>query len=211
MQALLIHVDGVEVGWAKVAELRKAIEVFRKTGKKAYAYMDSGEAKDYLVASGCDFIALPESGMLVLVGMRAEVTFYKELLEKLGIRAEFIAMGVFKAFAEPYTRSKMSPEAKSQLKLVLDDFFALLVQTISRSRLKANKDLTPAKVDQDHRRGPVLRQTGQAARPDRPCQLSRGPRRAHQERRQERRPQDHPRLRHRRRPRKSTCPIRSRS
>jgi protease IV len=109
VQALLIHVDGTEIGWAKVAELRRAIEEFRKTGKKAYAYFDSAESKDYLVASSCDFIAVPESGGIVLVGVRAEVTFYKELLEKLGIKAEFISMGVFKSFAEPFTRSKMSP------------------------------------------------------------------------------------------------------
>ena len=82
------------------------------------------------------------------------MTFYKELLEKLGIRADFIAMGVFKSFAEPFTRSKMSPEAKSQLKLVLDDFFALLVQTISRSRSKANTHLTPEKVTKIIDEGP---------------------------------------------------------
>jgi protease-4 len=155
VQALLIHVDSVNIGWAKVQEFRKAIEDFRKTGRKAYAYLDSGENKDFLVASGCDVVAMPESGWLVLVGLRAEVSFYKELLEKLGIRADFLQMGVYKFAAEPFTRSKMSPEAKAQYKLVLDDFFDhAIVQSIYQSRSRAKKELTPARVSQIIDEGP---------------------------------------------------------
>lgn len=147
VSALLIHVDGVQVGWAKVQELRKAIDDFRKSGRKTYAYFDSGDSKDYLVAAGCETICVPEAGWLVVVGIRAEVSFYKELFEKLGIRADFLQMGVYKFAAEPYTRSKMSPEARAQYKLVIDDFFDnVLVSTVSQSRSLRKKELTPERV-----------------------------------------------------------------
>jgi protease-4 len=148
IEALFIHVDTLSIGWAKVDELRAALEAFRKTGKKTYAYLESGATKDYLVACACDLVCLPEPGWLMITGLRSEITFFKELLEKLGIKAEFLQMGVYKFAAEPFTRSKMSPEARSQLKLVLDDFFEQgLVSTISRSRRRAGKkDMTPGEV-----------------------------------------------------------------
>jgi protease IV len=139
IQALYVHIDDLEIGWAKIDELRAALAAFRKTGKKTYAYLDSASTKDYLVASACDIVCLPEPGWLMITGLRSEVTFFKELLEKLGIKAEFLQMGVYKFTAEPFTRSKMSPEARAQLKMVLDDYFEQsIVGTISRSRTRKN-------------------------------------------------------------------------
>jgi protease-4 len=146
--ALYIHIDGVQIGWAKLDEIRGALEDFRKSGKKVYAYLESGESKDYVLATACDRICLPESGWLVVTGLRSEITFFKDLLEKLGIKADFLQMGVYKFTAEPYTRSQMSPEARAQLKSVLDDYFEQsLVKTISRSRCRAGSaNLTPPRI-----------------------------------------------------------------
>lgn len=147
VHALIIQIEGTPMNWAKIEELRGAIDAFRKTGKKTYAYLDSADTREYLSASACDLVCVPEAGWLMIVGLRAEVSFYKDLLEKLGIKADFLQMGVYKFAAEPYTRSKMSPEAKAQLKLVLDDFYdKCLVGGISSSRSKAHKELSPDKV-----------------------------------------------------------------
>src|SRR5262245_20055918 len=50
VQGLLLELDGLSIGWGKLDELRRAIADFRAAGKKAYAYLESGETKDYLVA-----------------------------------------------------------------------------------------------------------------------------------------------------------------
>jgi protease-4 len=140
IQGIVIHLDGIEGGWAKIEELRRAIAKAKKAGKKVYAYLESENARDYLAASEADLVAMPRSGAIMLVGIRAEITFFKDLLERLGIRADFLQMGIFKAAAEPFTRSKMSPEAKSQFKLVIDDFFnTAYIGSILRSRSKKGK------------------------------------------------------------------------
>src|SRR5262249_23017016 len=142
---IIIKLDGITGGWAKSAEIRRAIEAARKAGKKVYAYMDDGSSRDFVVASAADKIALAPGGDLMIVGMRAEIMFFKEILERLGIRAEFLTMGLFKSAAEPYTRSSMSPEAKSQYKLVVDDFFDnIYVGSVVQSRGKKS-DLTAEK------------------------------------------------------------------
>ncbi len=149
VEGLLIQLDGLEVGWGKVNELRKALEECRKAGKKVYAYVETGEAKDFIIGSAADRIIMPPSGWLMLVGTRAEISFYKDLLEKLGIKADFLQMGVFKFAAEPLTRTSMSKEAREQYKTVLGDFFDLdYVHSISRSRRGKGKagDLTDERV-----------------------------------------------------------------
>src|SRR5262249_20186542 len=122
IEGLVLHFDGLRIGHAKMEELRRAIAEFKKSGKKVFAYMDSGDAKDYLVACEADRVGMPASGWLMLVGTRTEIMFYKDLFEKLGIRADFLQFGVFKFAAEPFIRNSMSKEARSQYNLVLGDF-----------------------------------------------------------------------------------------
>src|SRR5450631_1190062 len=73
VKALYLEIDGVSMGWGKLDELTRAVAEFRKTGKKAFAYMEGGDAKEYLLATSCDEICTPESGWIMLTGVRAEV------------------------------------------------------------------------------------------------------------------------------------------
>jgi protease-4 len=142
VQGLVLHLDGLSIGYAKMEELRKAIAEFRATGKKVFAYMESGDSKDYLVACEADHVAMPAPGWLMMVGTRTEIMFYKDLFEKLGIRADFLQMGIFKFAAEPFIRNSMSKEAKAQYNLVLDDFYMnCYIRSITRSR-KGKKNMT---------------------------------------------------------------------
>ena len=52
--------------------------------------------------------ACPKPGWLMLTGMRAEVSFYKDLFDKIGVKADMLQMGDFKGAAEPFTRTEMS-------------------------------------------------------------------------------------------------------
>ena len=135
VKALYLQLDGLDVGWGKLDELRRAVADFRKAGKKAYAYLEGGTTKDYLLATACDEVAMPEQAWLMLTGVRAEVTFYKELFDKVGVTADMLQMGEFKGAAEPYTRTQMSPQLRKQLEGVLDDHFEKgLVEAIRRGR-----------------------------------------------------------------------------
>jgi protease-4 len=124
IKALLLQIDGLGVGWGKLEELTRAIHDFRKSGKKVIAYVEAGSAKDYLAALACDEVCMPPSGTLMLVGIRAEIGFYKTLLEKhLSIKADIIRMGDAKTAAEPYTRTDLSPASRKQYELVIGDFY----------------------------------------------------------------------------------------
>lgn len=134
IDGLVLHLDGPQLGWAKVNELRTAIAAIRAAGKPVYAFMESGQTQDYLVASACSHVILPESGVLMLPGVRAEVTFYKNLFDWLQVEPQMLRVGEYKSAAEPYTRSEMSPQFREELSAVLDSFYAQIIEQVSVSR-----------------------------------------------------------------------------
>jgi protease-4 len=130
----VLNIENPEIGRAKIYELRAAIQRFRAKGKKMYAQVESAMPADYLVASACDEIVMPESGMVMLPGVHAEATFYKNLLEKLGIRADFIHMGAYKGAAEPLTREEFSEPVRENMTSLIDSLYDDMVTTIVKDR-----------------------------------------------------------------------------
>src|SRR5205814_2116841 len=54
VKAVLLEMDGLNVGWGKLHELAEAIARLKQAGKKVYAWLESGNSKDYLLALSCD-------------------------------------------------------------------------------------------------------------------------------------------------------------
>ncbi len=134
IKGVLLRIDGVEVGWAKLHEIQVAIEAVRASGKPVWAFMTDASTKDYLLACSCDRIIIPESATLMITGLRAEVTFYRNLFEMLDVKAEMLRVGAYKSAAEPYTRTEMSPEFRAEMEEILDDYHTITVEHISRRR-----------------------------------------------------------------------------
>lgn len=131
---IMLHLEDVELGRGKLAELRSAVARARKAGKKVYADLSEGSSATYMLASACDEIVMPPVGMISVAGVRMEFMHFKSLFEKIGVHADFLQMGDYKGAAEPFTREKMSPEFRKQMDLVLDDYYAQLVDTVAADR-----------------------------------------------------------------------------
>jgi protease-4 len=153
VKGLYLQIDGAAVGWSQLDELSKAIADFRASGKKVFAYVEEGDLKDYLLGLAADEVCVPESGWLMLTGLQAEVMFYKDLFEKIGVHADMLQMGDAKTAAEPYTRTHLSDASRKQLQGVLDDHFDYgIVERIVKAR-PAHK-FTAEQVQQLIDRGP---------------------------------------------------------
>jgi protease IV len=135
IQALYLEIDELTIGFGKLAELQRAISEFRQSGKRTYVYFEEGGAKDLLIGLNCDVIAMPESGTLMLTGMQASITFYKDTLELLKLKADILKIGDYKGAVEPFIRNDLSKENREQIESMLDDHFAHdLVAPIAKSR-----------------------------------------------------------------------------
>jgi protease-4 len=124
IDALYLEIGSLnEAGFGKLNEVRQELADFRKTGKKVFAYAETVGTKEYLIGLACDELILPESGSVELIGMRMELTFYKNTLDLLRLKADVLKVGAYKSAVEPFISDKMSPENREQLTALLDDHF----------------------------------------------------------------------------------------
>ncbi|QDT70754.1 Protease 4 [Planctomycetes bacterium MalM25] len=134
IKGMVLRVRDVALGRGARHELRQAIARFRATGKPAIAELEAAMAPGYLVACACDEVVMPESGFLVMTGVRAEPMFFKGMLSKIGVKADFIHVGDAKGAAEPYTRRAWSEPVKANITSMIDDLFEQMIDTIAMDR-----------------------------------------------------------------------------
>jgi protease-4 len=134
IKALEIRFDGLRAGWAKAQELRWAIDGFRESGKPVYAYLNNSGMLDYYVASVADDLRSAPESVLDVKGLRAEVMFYKDFFDKLGVDVEMERIGRFKSGAEPYSRAEMSDEFREVLDVMLDQYMDQFLDGVAERR-----------------------------------------------------------------------------
>src|SRR2546422_280988 len=134
IEALVLQIDQIDWGWAKVSEVRDAVLAFRAAGKPVYAWLSSGGEAEYLLASAAGTIAMPASATLQLDGLTASALFLKGTFEKLSITPNFAHAGRYKSAVELYTRSEMSEPSRAALDALLDDEYRLLVDSLASAR-----------------------------------------------------------------------------
>ena len=82
----------------------------------------------------------------MIKGMAAEVTFYKALFDKLGVKADWMQVGKYKSFGEPFTRTSMSPAFREEMTELLGDTYSLLAESIAE-RKSISVDAAKALID----------------------------------------------------------------
>jgi protease-4 len=157
ISALVLHVGGVDWGWAKVHEVRDAVMAFRAAGKPVYASFSEGGEREYLLASAADVISAPPLAVLQLDGLTASALFLRGTLDKLEVTPNFSRAGTYKSGAEGYTRSEMSPEAREATQALLDDLYGAVIDSLAAARGFA-RDSVVALLD----RGPFDAETAWA-------------------------------------------------
>ncbi len=134
LAAVWLRIEPLALGRGKLHELRCAIARLRKSGKPVFAELTTADGSQYLLAAACDEIFMPPSGVLIMPGVRAEVTFYKGLLDKLGIQFDMMQMGKYKGAAEPFTRENMSPALRESLEAIVDQSYEDMATSIAAGR-----------------------------------------------------------------------------
>ena len=131
---IVFKIENVSMGWATLQEIRNKLHEFRETEKETLGYLENGGNAEYLLAAAMERVVLMPAGSLNLTGLRAEVLFYKGLLDKLDIEADMLAMGKYKSGVEPYMRDGMSDAFRESMTALLDDLYAQLMAHVAESR-----------------------------------------------------------------------------
>jgi protease-4 len=153
---LVAHIGDADFALAQAQELHDAIAAFRAKGKRATAYADSfGElgagTKSYFLAGAFDEIWVQPLGVVGIVGLRAEVPFFKGSLEKLGIVPHFDHREEYKTAMNMLTEGSMTPPHREETQALLDSAYGQVVRGIA-----ADRKLDPAQVRAFIDQGPLL-------------------------------------------------------
>ncbi len=146
IRGMILRIESLDCGISKVQEIRDAILDFRAGGKYVIAFMEMGENKEYYFATAADKIVLLPTGYLMLNGLKAEVTFIKGTLDKLGIVADLEHIGDYKSASEQVTRTSMSPPFREMVNSLLDDMYDQVTQGIAQQRGWTQEE-TKSKID----------------------------------------------------------------
>ena len=133
--ALYLNCGSLAASPASTQELRSLIENFKiESGKPVYAYGDNYSQAAYWIASVADTMFLNPQGTIGLAGMATQIPFFREALDKLGVKMEIFKVGTFKSAVEPYILDEISEPNRLQNQRMLDGIWAEMITDITSSR-----------------------------------------------------------------------------
>ena len=145
----MLVLKNVSVGWGAIQEIHQEIQRFHEAGKRSLAYLEMASNKNFYLACGAQQVYVPPSATVDLVGLRAEMFFFKNLLEYLGVEPQLFGLGKYKSAGEMFTRERMSEPFRSNMDSGLTDLQKQLVDKIA-----TRSDVTPQQVQEWIDQGP---------------------------------------------------------
>jgi len=133
IRAVALQIESPSMGWAQAQELADSIRRLAAV-KPVYTHLTSGGIAKYLVASAATEVTMEPAGVLGIVGLAAEVMFFRGTLDKLGIQPQMIQIGQFKGAAEPLSRTGPSRELELEYNKILDGLYDELCSRIATHR-----------------------------------------------------------------------------
>lgn len=134
VSVLLMELSMLRGGLASVKEIRDAVLDFKTSGKKVIAYGDYIDEKSYYLGSAADEFYVAPEGMLEFNGFVAEIRFYKNVLESVGIKPKVFRVGRFKSAVEPFLRDYISKENELQVSEFLNSLHHSMLSEVSVTR-----------------------------------------------------------------------------
>jgi protease-4 len=135
LEGIVIEIDWAPFSFAQIEEIRGRIASMRASGKKVVVYLDRyPDNRTYFLASAADEILLHPSGDLELIGLSAEMQYFRGALDFLGIEPQVAKRSEYKSAPEAMMRTEASGPAREQMNALLDDLSEHLYQAIATDR-----------------------------------------------------------------------------
>ncbi|MCQ2213897.1 MAG: signal peptide peptidase SppA [Bacteroidaceae bacterium] len=126
---------------ATLQAIRDQLEAFKKSGKFIVSYGDTYSQGAYYLSSVADSVIINPQGMIEWSGLGSEVMYYKDLLDKIGVKMQVFKVGTYKSAVEPYILSEMSEANREQITTYLGEVWKEMLDDVSKSRKISNDAL----------------------------------------------------------------------
>lgn len=136
IKGIYINTSGVNAGIATIEEIRNALIDFKTSGKFIISYSDIFTQGSYYLSTVSDKIYLNPEGFIEFKGLSAQMLFFKDALDNLGVEPIIIRgkNNKFKSAVEPFMYSEISEANKLQTLTYMGSIWNHLLKGISESR-----------------------------------------------------------------------------
>ncbi|HLK87397.1 MAG TPA: signal peptide peptidase SppA [Candidatus Binataceae bacterium] len=157
---LAIHITDPEMEFAQAQELSALIHKFAAAHKWTTAYLESagdfGSGNlPYLVGAAAGEVSMMPEGEINLMGVRVQELFARGLLDTVGVRPNFAALGKYKDAANIFTEKNFTPAQREEDEALASGLFNQLVATAANER-----HLEPAQLRRLIDQAPLSPQAG---------------------------------------------------
>jgi protease-4 len=134
LRGVLLRCDDLQISWARLQGLRRAIERLRAAGKIVWVQLERAGIREYYLATAADRVWLAPAATLDVTGLSSEAIFLLDALQKAGVRADVVQMGRYKSAGETFARRDMSAPHREMLEGLVDDLFEQIVEAVATGR-----------------------------------------------------------------------------
>lgn len=146
ISAVWVKTNFVNASWANLQSAYKYFENYKNsTDKPLYFSTDDlgFNEKAYFLATLADSVFSPPVTNFEFDGFVDQFTFYKPMLDKIGIEPEIFRVGKYKSAVEPFTSEESSPESRFQTRQILDAAMSTYVTAVAKKL-----DTSPDRVNE---------------------------------------------------------------
>lgn len=143
IKGIYLEVISPMAGSASLEELRNALLNFKKEGKFITTYSEIYSQSAYYLVSVADKVYLYPEGGMEYKGISANVMFFKEFLDKLGVEVQVIRgkNNKFKSAVEPFLNSSMSEANREQVSRYISSMWGHMNKQVATSIGKTEEEL----------------------------------------------------------------------
>ena len=136
ISTVFINLDTTTFSTSQIEEITPLFNKLREKNKKIIAYGETLDNSSYSIGLLADEIVVPktENTDIHLGGYSISNMYFKNILDKFGIKFEVIHVGSHKSYGEEYYRENISEEQKETLTRIYDKKLEQYISNISKVR-----------------------------------------------------------------------------
>ncbi|HZO17225.1 MAG TPA: signal peptide peptidase SppA [Polyangiaceae bacterium] len=135
---------------AHAEELVDAIKLLRRRGKKVFCHLEDAGGRELFVCSAADRIAINPAGGLRFAGLSTRYFYFGGLLDKLGVRADFVRIGAHKTAPEQFTPGPSETAVADHRELLTN------IDKVYVGQIASGRGMSLTKTRRNIERGPFI-------------------------------------------------------
>lgn len=134
IKGIYLQDDNASMMPASAEAIRKALIDFKSEGKFILSYADNYSQLGYYIATTADSLLLNPQGSVDWRGIGSQVIYYKDIMDKLGVKMQIFKVGTYKSAVEPFMLNEMSEANREQIQSYTGDIWTHIVAEVGKAR-----------------------------------------------------------------------------